>query len=194
MKCVIYRCQHGAKCNPSANYETFACECSLGYKGHLCHEDVDECSLSAPCRNGATCRNTPGSYQCLCTAGYEGPDCLINTDDCASCKFSFLYRISLERFYLLDGSAVFNFSSLIFQSLVKTAEVVWTVSERILAFVSTVSAARIVKSISTNACRSPARTEPPAPSTSILTLARVLSASPESTVKPTTRTVRIRRV
>lgn len=43
--------------------------------------------MTSPCRNGATCRNTNGSYQCLCAKGYEGRDCIINTDDCASCKF-----------------------------------------------------------------------------------------------------------
>lgn len=42
--------------------------------------------MSSPCRNGATCLNTNGSYDCLCAKGYEGKDCLINTDDCASCK------------------------------------------------------------------------------------------------------------
>ena len=55
----------------------------VGYQGHLCELDVDECAVSVPCRNGATCKNTNGSYQCLCARGYEGKDCNINTDDCA---------------------------------------------------------------------------------------------------------------
>lgn len=58
--------------------------------GHLCDEDIDECAISSPCRNGATCINTNGSYTCSCAKGYEGRDCLINTDDCRPCKFKFL--------------------------------------------------------------------------------------------------------
>ena len=47
--------------------------------------------MTSPCRNGATCQNTNGSYHCICNRGYEGRDCMINTDDCASCKFIRLY-------------------------------------------------------------------------------------------------------
>lgn len=81
------RCKHGAKCTPSSNYLDFACHCSIGWGGRLCNEDVDECMM-LPCRNGATCQNTNGSYHCVCARGYEGRDCLINTDDCASCMYT----------------------------------------------------------------------------------------------------------
>lgn len=81
------RCHHGARCSPSSNFLDFACTCGLGYTGRLCDEDVDECVVSSPCRNGATCRNTNGSYHCVCAKGYEGRDCVINTDDCASCEY-----------------------------------------------------------------------------------------------------------
>lgn len=86
------RCHHGARCSPSSNFLDFACTCGLGYTGRLCDEDVDECVVSSPCRNGATCRNTNGSYHCVCAKGYEGRDCVINTDDCASCKYLPLCR------------------------------------------------------------------------------------------------------
>jgi len=86
--CVCVRCHHGARCSPSSNFLDFACTCGLGYTGRLCDEDVDECVVSSPCRNGATCRNTNGSYHCVCAKGYEGRDCVINTDDCASCEYS----------------------------------------------------------------------------------------------------------
>ena len=46
--------------------------------------DVDECTTLNPCRNGATCRNTNGSYVCVCLNGYEGKNCDINPDDCFS--------------------------------------------------------------------------------------------------------------
>lgn len=88
-----HRCLHGAKCSPSSNFLDFACTCTVGYTGRLCDEDVDECVMTSPCRNGATCRNTNGSYQCLCAKGYEGRDCIINTDDCASCKYRVLTYI-----------------------------------------------------------------------------------------------------
>lgn len=78
------RCHNGAKCTPTPNYKNYSCSCSLGFTGRLCNEDINECAQSSPCRNGATCRNTPGSYECLCAKGYEGRDCTVNTDDCAS--------------------------------------------------------------------------------------------------------------
>lgn len=82
--CQPNRCHNGAKCTPSSNFLDFSCSCSLGYTGRYCDQDINECALSSPCRNGATCKNTPGSYQCICAKGYEGRDCTINTDDCAS--------------------------------------------------------------------------------------------------------------
>ncbi|GIY72359.1 uncharacterized protein CEXT_260161 [Caerostris extrusa] len=80
------RCKNNAKCMPSSNYQDFACSCSIGFTGRLCDEDIDECAVSSPCRNGATCININGSYTCNCAKGFEGRDCLINTDDCASCN------------------------------------------------------------------------------------------------------------
>lgn len=82
--CHPNRCHNGAKCTPSPNYQDFSCNCPIGYTGRLCDQDINECALSSPCRNGATCKNIPGSYQCMCADGYEGRDCTINTDDCAS--------------------------------------------------------------------------------------------------------------
>lgn len=37
--------------------------------------DVNECSTSNPCKNGATCVNNVGGYQCLCVPGYTGIHC-----------------------------------------------------------------------------------------------------------------------
>lgn len=41
---------------------SFRCECFDGFNGPDCRIDVNECNRS-PCLNGATCRNTHGSYQ-----------------------------------------------------------------------------------------------------------------------------------
>ena len=51
--------------------------------GRFCEEDVDECSSgNNPCHNGATCKNTAGTYVCYCPTGYGGIHCEINIDDC----------------------------------------------------------------------------------------------------------------
>lgn len=39
-----------------------------------CQSDVDECAAS-PCRNGALCENTHGSYHCNCSRDYRGRHC-----------------------------------------------------------------------------------------------------------------------
>ena len=37
-------------------------------------QDIDECQ-NDPCLNGATCTNTPGSYNCTCDTGWTGIVC-----------------------------------------------------------------------------------------------------------------------
>lgn len=37
--------------------------------------DINECVTSNPCKNGATCLNTPGSYRCTCQPGFKGSKC-----------------------------------------------------------------------------------------------------------------------
>ncbi|UYV71292.1 N [Cordylochernes scorpioides] len=86
--CNPNKCKNNARCTPSSNYLDFSCTCELGYTGRLCNEDIDECAISSPCRNGATCLNTNGSYICQCAKGYEGRECLLNTDDCAQCEYA----------------------------------------------------------------------------------------------------------
>ena len=36
--------------------------------------DINECK-GKPCKNGATCVNTFGSYRCQCASGYNGQHC-----------------------------------------------------------------------------------------------------------------------
>ena len=81
--CASSPCANGAICSPYRNYKDFTCSCPIGFTGRYCDEDINECLTSSPCRNGASCRNTNGSYECLCKEGFEGRDCLVNTDDCA---------------------------------------------------------------------------------------------------------------
>lgn len=35
-------------------------------------QDIDECSVYAPCPEGYTCKNLPGSFVCEASPGYEG--------------------------------------------------------------------------------------------------------------------------
>ena len=55
---------------PSSSY---ICSCAEGYRGQNCTVDVNECdAVPSPCKNGASCTNTYGTYLCRCKAGYTG--------------------------------------------------------------------------------------------------------------------------
>nr|XP_046230277.1 epidermal growth factor-like protein 7 [Scatophagus argus]XP_046230278.1 epidermal growth factor-like protein 7 [Scatophagus argus]XP_046230279.1 epidermal growth factor-like protein 7 [Scatophagus argus] len=45
------------------------CACPLGWTGHQCQTDVDECSEQRPCAQ--ECVNTAGSYRCTCRDGFR---------------------------------------------------------------------------------------------------------------------------
>lgn len=63
--CKSYPCLNGGTCFNM--FETFRCECPQNWEGPTCSNDVNECSRFAGtdlgCQNGASCFNTPGSYQ-----------------------------------------------------------------------------------------------------------------------------------
>lgn len=60
--CASSPCNNGGTCISSPGGD-FKCQCTKGFQGRTCSEDVEECHLNNPCRNGGTCRNTLGSYQ-----------------------------------------------------------------------------------------------------------------------------------
>ena len=35
---------------------------------------MDDC-INVICKNGGTCRDSPGSFSCDCVNGYTGPEC-----------------------------------------------------------------------------------------------------------------------
>uniref|UniRef100_A0A8C4WJN1 Neurogenic locus notch homolog protein 1 n=1 Tax=Gopherus evgoodei TaxID=1825980 RepID=A0A8C4WJN1_9SAUR len=93
--CAAGPCKNGGECRESEDYESFSCACPSGWQGmegslpraligQTCEIDINEC-VKSPCRNGATCQNTDGSYHCNCKAGYTGHNCDTDIDDCNSC-------------------------------------------------------------------------------------------------------------
>ena len=57
--------------------------------------DFDECTRG-PCKNGAGCINTYGSYNCKCTQGFSG-------NDCGTGEFSELENIVVTKIQSITG-------------------------------------------------------------------------------------------
>ena len=69
----------------------YALDCSYLSKCDIVLVDINECSSSPPCENGATCIDAVDGYTCACFAGYTGTHCqtgdsleLSNTYTCMS--------------------------------------------------------------------------------------------------------------
>lgn len=95
--CSPDTCGNGGTCVEQPP-DGFTCECPPGFASSAagdnadCLVDVNEClSLEEePCFNGATCTNTPGSFDCLCLVGFTGSDCGTEIDFCSNndtCSF-----------------------------------------------------------------------------------------------------------
>uniref|UniRef100_A0A8C5EUM8 EGF-like-domain, multiple 7 n=1 Tax=Gouania willdenowi TaxID=441366 RepID=A0A8C5EUM8_GOUWI len=77
--CPGWRRFHSHSCNqalcgqPCVNGGTCVrpnqCACPLGWAGHHCQTDVDECSEQQPCSQ--RCINTDGSFRCSCRDGFR---------------------------------------------------------------------------------------------------------------------------
>lgn len=50
---------------------SFSCSCVIGWEGHDCSENVDDC-LHNTCFLGATCVDGIGKYECKCMEGKAG--------------------------------------------------------------------------------------------------------------------------
>ncbi|XP_022795937.1 neurogenic locus notch homolog protein 1-like isoform X3 [Stylophora pistillata] len=55
--------------------------CRLRYCGNS-NLPVNECVVTKPCKNGATCVDMKRGYQCLCAPGFTGKDCEQDVDEC----------------------------------------------------------------------------------------------------------------
>ncbi|XP_034048658.1 epidermal growth factor-like protein 7 [Thalassophryne amazonica] len=77
--CPGWRRSHSHNCNqavchqPCVNGGTCQrpnhCTCPVGWTGHRCQTDVDECTERRPCTQ--QCLNTAGSYRCACRDGFR---------------------------------------------------------------------------------------------------------------------------
>ncbi len=84
--CSDHTCRHNGTCVVIGEHGNFAeCRnCSSGWAGSLCDDEVTACELAEarlgrpPCENHGHCvnRNTSTSrYSCLCEAGWQGSQC-----------------------------------------------------------------------------------------------------------------------
>jgi hypothetical protein len=62
------------------------CECSKGFSGDGCADDIDECAgEESPCGPGSSCTNTQGGFACLCEDDFEvGSNGCSPIDECAA--------------------------------------------------------------------------------------------------------------
>ncbi|TRY60562.1 hypothetical protein DNTS_026975 [Danionella cerebrum] len=76
--CLSEPCLNNGTCLDQFN--SFRCECSPGWTGVECQENIDECSMM-PCVHGV-CRDLAGDYECQCPVGYRGKNCQEEVDEC----------------------------------------------------------------------------------------------------------------
>jgi len=79
-ECLSNPCRNGGTCVDQ--YNGFHCQCTPGWQGPLCDQDVNECSTLAGtdlgCQNGATCVNIPGSFRSVSsTLGFLRLCCVV---------------------------------------------------------------------------------------------------------------------
>ena len=71
-------------CNePEGKYYTVP-NCSLGWTGRHCDENVDECETN-PCENNSTCSDLVPGYNCSCAVGWSGARCEVDIGEWAQC-------------------------------------------------------------------------------------------------------------
>lgn len=87
---------------------SYTCECSGGWSGPNCTDDINEC-MPRPCQNGATCVDLLDSYQCICPLGYQG-NCWVTGSRLLS-RWSFVtryewdnWRCCINKFYLWQNN------------------------------------------------------------------------------------------
>ncbi|KAK0403298.1 hypothetical protein QR680_016845 [Steinernema hermaphroditum] len=79
--CNENQCANNSTCVSGKDF-SYQCECSLGFTGKFCEDDLDECEFS-PCKNGASCVNTSPGFHCQCTPSFTGDLCQKPAGFCA---------------------------------------------------------------------------------------------------------------
>ncbi|XP_060810667.1 protein crumbs [Amyelois transitella] len=94
-------CRHGSCVDDIGRYR---CECSPGWEGELCDEEIDECQRYTPCQRGR-CYDGRATYHCSCEAGWGGRNCSVPLTGCARqpCRnagtcLPWLHRETQQRF------------------------------------------------------------------------------------------------
>ncbi|XP_069941984.1 uncharacterized protein [Cherax quadricarinatus] len=77
--CFSSPCQHGGSCINLTDTD-FVCQCTLGYRGKLCHAEIDEC-FPNPCIRGQ-CTDLMNDFQCKCPKGWGGKICDKDLESC----------------------------------------------------------------------------------------------------------------
>ena len=65
-------CQNNAKCID--HFSHYTCECTPGYRGANCSEDIDDCQ-NHMCQNGGNCIDGINDYVCKCPEEFTGKFC-----------------------------------------------------------------------------------------------------------------------
>ncbi|XP_023335490.1 protein eyes shut isoform X2 [Eurytemora carolleeae] len=74
------RCSNGGECIDGLG-EQFTCNCTHGWTGDTCQDNVDECQDN-PCLNGGHCIDKIGDFQCSCPLFYAGRVCEEKLEQC----------------------------------------------------------------------------------------------------------------
>ncbi|CDW59963.1 EGF domain containing protein [Trichuris trichiura] len=76
--CTSLSCNHGSCTQGRLDYN---CTCEVGYTGHACNEEIDEC-LTEACENGGTCQDEVNGISCKCPEEWTGTRCEEEINEC----------------------------------------------------------------------------------------------------------------
>ena len=75
-------CQNSGRC-VSLLQGRFKCQCSPGWTGRYCEENINDCAED-PCLLGGNCTDLINDYKCTCPPGFTGKRCQEKIDLCAN--------------------------------------------------------------------------------------------------------------
>ncbi|CAD5124766.1 DgyrCDS13030 [Dimorphilus gyrociliatus] len=67
-------CENGGHCIDKL--DDFECNCTEGFEGKRCENDINVCLTNKPCQNNGNCTDLEGlKYSCSCAKGFTGVNC-----------------------------------------------------------------------------------------------------------------------